>query len=57
MHISNHKVKFTDDVTVLGHISKDIESVYREEVHRLTDYCKVNNISLNVDKTKEMVET
>ncbi|KAI4898625.1 hypothetical protein NFI96_006403 [Prochilodus magdalenae] len=28
---------------------------YREEVQQLTDWCRTNNLSLNVDKTKEMV--
>ncbi|KAK3551839.1 hypothetical protein QTP70_029407, partial [Hemibagrus guttatus] len=31
------------------------ESAYREEVPRLTAWCKDNNLSLNVEKTKEMV--
>ncbi|KAK3524859.1 hypothetical protein QTP86_010094 [Hemibagrus guttatus] len=55
MHSSNHIVKFTDDATVVGLISKNDESAYREEVQRLTAWCKANNLSLNVDKTKEMV--
>ncbi|KAK3543080.1 hypothetical protein QTP70_010531 [Hemibagrus guttatus] len=55
MHSSNHIVKFTDDTTVLGLISKNDESAYREEVQRLTAWCKANSLSLNVDKTKEMV--
>ncbi|KAI4893205.1 hypothetical protein NFI96_018519, partial [Prochilodus magdalenae] len=36
-------------------LSKNDESAYREEVQRLTDWCRTNNLSLNVDKTKEMV--
>ncbi|KAK3528738.1 hypothetical protein QTP70_011206 [Hemibagrus guttatus] len=55
MHSSNHIIKFTDDTTVVGLISKNHVSVYREEVQRLTAWCKANNLSLNVDKTKEMV--
>ncbi|XP_063344797.1 interferon-induced very large GTPase 1-like [Pelmatolapia mariae] len=54
-HSSNHIIKFADDTTVVGLISKNDESAYREEVQRLTDWCKDNNLSLNVDKTKEMV--
>ncbi|KAI4887144.1 hypothetical protein NFI96_003852 [Prochilodus magdalenae] len=46
---------FADDTTVVGLISKNDESAYREEVQRLTDWCRTNNLSLNVDKTKEMV--
>ncbi|KAI4871761.1 hypothetical protein NFI96_026787, partial [Prochilodus magdalenae] len=55
MHSSNHIIKFSDDTTVVGLISKNDESAYREEVQRLTDWCRTNNLSLNVDKTKEMV--
>ncbi|KAK1798166.1 hypothetical protein P4O66_000659 [Electrophorus voltai] len=38
--------------TVAGVISMGDESVYSEEVRWLMDCCKVNNIPLNVDKTK-----
>ncbi|KAK3550910.1 hypothetical protein QTP70_008073 [Hemibagrus guttatus] len=55
MHSSNHVIKFADDTTVVGLISKNDESAYREEVQRLTAWCKANSLSLNVDKTKEMV--
>ncbi|KAK3570069.1 hypothetical protein QTP86_010245 [Hemibagrus guttatus] len=55
MHGSNHIVKFANDTTVVGLISKNDESAYREEVQRLTAWCKANTLSLNVDKTKEMV--
>ncbi|KAL7861169.1 hypothetical protein AOLI_G00175180, partial [Acnodon oligacanthus] len=52
---SNHIIKFADDTTVVGLISENDESAYREEVQRLTDRCGANSLSLNVDKTKEMV--
>ncbi|KAK3521482.1 hypothetical protein QTP70_006831 [Hemibagrus guttatus] len=55
MHSSSHIIKFANDTTMVGLISKNNESVYREEVQRLTAWCKANNLSLNVDKTKEMV--
>ncbi|KAK3557974.1 hypothetical protein QTP86_005637 [Hemibagrus guttatus] len=55
MHSSIHIIKFADDTTVVGLISKNDESAYREEVQRLTAWCEANNLSLNVDKTKEMV--
>ncbi|KAK3575509.1 hypothetical protein QTP86_028228 [Hemibagrus guttatus] len=55
MHSSKHIVKFADDTTMVGLISKNDESAYREEVQRLTAWCRANNLSLNVDKTKEMV--
>ncbi|KAK3548294.1 hypothetical protein QTP70_009089 [Hemibagrus guttatus] len=50
MHISNHIVKFANDTTMVGLISKNDESAYRE-VH----WCKANSLFLNVDKIKEMV--
>lgn len=55
MHSSNSIIKFADDTTVVGLISKNDELAYREEVKQLTDWCRANNLSLNVDKTKEMV--
>ncbi|KAI4904085.1 hypothetical protein NFI96_007664, partial [Prochilodus magdalenae] len=55
MHSSNHTIKCADDTTVVGLISRNDESAYREEVQRLTDWCRTNHLSLNVDKTKEMV--
>ncbi|KAI5621838.1 gastrula zinc finger protein XlCGF28.1-like [Silurus asotus] len=55
MHSSNYIIKFTDDTTVVGLISKNDESAYREKVQRLTAWCGANNLSLNLDKTKEMV--
>ena len=51
----NHIIKFVDDTTVVGLISKGDESAYKEEVNRLVDWCKVNKLSLNVDKIKELV--
>ncbi|KAK3528517.1 hypothetical protein QTP70_001721 [Hemibagrus guttatus] len=56
MHSLNHIVKFTGDTTVVGLISKNDKSAYREEVQRLTAWCRANNLSLNGDKTKEMVD-
>ncbi len=48
-------VKFSDDTTVVGLISGDDERGYRREVRRLVDWCSVNNLELNVSKTKEMI--
>ncbi|KAK3519753.1 hypothetical protein QTP70_003890 [Hemibagrus guttatus] len=53
MHRSNH-IKFADDTTVVGLIRKNNESAYREEMQRLTAWCKASNLSLNVEKMKEM---
>ncbi|KAI5614112.1 gastrula zinc finger protein XlCGF28.1-like [Silurus asotus] len=55
IHSSNHIIKFANDTTVVGLISKNDESAYREEVQLLTAWCGANNLSLNVDKTKEIV--
>ncbi|KAK3527232.1 hypothetical protein QTP86_014646 [Hemibagrus guttatus] len=55
MHSLNHIIKFADDMTVVVLFSKNDESAYREVVQRLTAWCKANNLSLNADKTKEMV--
>ncbi len=51
---SNHIIKFADD-TVVGLISNNDETHYREEVAQLAEWCGVNNLSLNVEKTKEVV--
>ncbi len=52
---SNHIIKFADDTTVVGLISNKDETHYREEVAQLAEWCGVNNLSLNVEKTKEVV--
>ncbi|KAK3569610.1 hypothetical protein QTP86_002600 [Hemibagrus guttatus] len=49
---SNHIIKFANDMTVVGLISKNNDSAYREEVQRLTAWCKAKNLSLNVEKTR-----
>ena len=46
---------FADDTTIVGLISDSDESAYREEVDTLTSWCKVNNLSLNVSKSKERI--
>ena len=43
------------DTTVIGLITNNDETAYREEVRDLTVLCKDNNLSLNVIKTKEMI--
>ncbi|KAL0148403.1 hypothetical protein M9458_056303 [Cirrhinus mrigala] len=52
---SNHIIKFADDTTVVGLISNNDETHYREEVAQLAKWCGSNNLSLNVSKTKEVV--
>ncbi|KAK3525574.1 hypothetical protein QTP70_000456 [Hemibagrus guttatus] len=55
MHSSDHIIKFADDMNMVALISKNDESAYREEVQQLTAWCRANNLSLNVNKTKELV--
>ncbi len=52
---SNHIIKFADDTTAVGLISNKDETHYREEVAQLAEWCGANNLSLNVEKTKEVV--
>ncbi|KAI4871332.1 hypothetical protein NFI96_009818, partial [Prochilodus magdalenae] len=47
--------KFADDTTVIGLITGGDETAYRREVAELVDWCDYNNLSLNTDKTKEMI--
>ncbi|KAK3506751.1 hypothetical protein QTP70_023747 [Hemibagrus guttatus] len=54
IHSSNHIIKFAVDTALVGLISKNDGSVYREEVQQLTAWCKANNLSMNINKTKEM---
>ena len=46
---------FADDTTVVGLITNNDETAYREEVRDLAVWCQNNNISLNVTKSKEMI--
>ncbi|KAI3360706.1 hypothetical protein L3Q82_012846, partial [Scortum barcoo] len=48
-------IKFADDTTVIGLITGDDETAYREEVRALTSWCQDNNLHLNVSKTKELI--
>ncbi|KAL0202443.1 hypothetical protein M9458_000461, partial [Cirrhinus mrigala] len=52
---SNYIIKFADDTTVVGLISNNDETNYREEMAQLAEWCGTNNLSLNVSKTKEVV--
>ncbi len=51
---SNH-IKFADDTSVVGLISNNAETHYRDEVTQLAEWCGANDLSLNVGKTKEVV--
>ncbi len=54
-HSSNVIVKFADDTTVIGLITDNDETAYREEMSTLTKWCQVNHLSLDINKTKELV--
>jgi hypothetical protein len=55
MHTSNSIIKFADDTTVVGLITNNDETASREEVRALGVWCQENNLSLNVNKIKEMI--
>ena len=54
-HDSNTIIKFANDTSVVGLITDNNETAYREEVRDLAVWCQDNNLSLNVIKTKEMI--
>ena len=54
-HDSNTIIKFADDTTVVGLITDNDETAYREEVRNLAVCCQDNTLSLNVIKTKQMI--
>ena len=54
-HDSNTIIKFADYTTVVGLITDNDGTAYREEVSDLAVWCQVINLSLNVIKTKEMI--
>ena len=49
---SNTIIKFADDTTMVGLITDNGETAYREEVRDLAG--QNNNLSLNLTKTKEI---
>ncbi len=51
-HSSNVIIKFADDTTVIGLITDNNETAYREEVITLTKWFQENQLSLNIDKTR-----
>ena len=55
-HSSNHFIKFADDTTVVGLVRNNNETHYRREVSQLATWCIDNNLFLNVEKTKEIVD-
>jgi hypothetical protein len=55
MHASNSIIKFADNTTVVGLITNNNKTAYREEVRALRVWCQENNLTLNDNKTKEMI--
>ena len=53
--MANSIIKFADGTTVVGLITNNDETAYREEVRALGVWCQKNNLSLNVNKTNEMI--
>jgi Holliday junction resolvase len=56
MHASNSIIKFADDTAVVGLITNNDETAYREEVRALGVWCQENNLSLNANKIKMIVD-
>ena len=54
-HASNSIIKFVDNTTLAGLITNDDETVYGEEMWTMGVWCLENNLSLNINKTKEMI--
>ena len=55
LHASHSIIKFADDTTVVGLITNNDEKAYKEEVRALGVWCQENNLTLNINKTKEMM--
>ncbi|KAM9834826.1 uncharacterized protein ACBT44_014138 [Syngnathus typhle] len=53
---SNRVLKYADDTTLVGLITEGDETQYRSEVDLLATWCRDNNLLLNVNKTKEIVD-
>ena len=54
-HNDNTILNFADDTAVIGCITGGDEATYRREVASLVSWCEDNNLTLNLDKTKEMM--
>ena len=54
-HPSHSILKFADDTSGLGVLTYNDETACKEEVRALGVWCLENNLSLNVNKTKEMI--
>ena len=47
--------KLADNTTVVGLISDNNETAYREEFRDLAVWCQDNNLSHNMSKTKDLI--
>eukprot|EP00061_Rhincodon_typus_P014246 g41158.t1 len=52
---TNSIYKFADDTTIVGQISNNDKTEYREKTECLTARCKDNNLSIDINKMKELV--
>ncbi|KAI5619394.1 gastrula zinc finger protein XlCGF28.1-like [Silurus asotus] len=50
----SNSIKFADDTTVIGLITNNDETAYREEIQHLATWCNNNNLLLNTSMTKEL---
>ncbi|KAG5284759.1 hypothetical protein AALO_G00030160 [Alosa alosa] len=48
-------IKFADDTVILGLISNNNEQFYLDQVDEVAQWCQSNSLTLNINKTKEMV--
>ena len=55
VHDSNTISKFASATTVVGLITDDNETAYKEEVRDLAVWCQDNHLSLNINQTKELI--
>ncbi|KAI3358706.1 hypothetical protein L3Q82_015114 [Scortum barcoo] len=53
--LTNRPQVFADDTTIVGLISDNDETHYREEIQHLTQWCSNNKLVLNASKTKEVI--
>ncbi|KAI4898460.1 hypothetical protein NFI96_011945, partial [Prochilodus magdalenae] len=50
-----HLQKFSDDSAIVGLITNEEDSEYRELIQDFVDWCLQNHLQINVGKTKELV--
>lgn len=48
-------IKFADNTMVIGLITNSDEMAYRAEIRALAQWIQENNLSLNIDKNKELI--